>query len=190
MASSLEHGKDLPSVQLLMKKNQVRQRARVKIRFSRFFTLRPLFFPFLCGDGRWRMSAVGLRQDLTMYLWVALNSQIHFCLLELMVMYTAMPHSLVFSMMGCLWHCWLHFHGDPFIHQALIQYVQSRSVHSRLGWGTERQWQKPAYNVADMDLKQVYEKSGTLSSLKAMFKTSMRQDGTERKHTCQRPQLV
>lgn len=30
MASSMEHGKDLPSVQLLMKKNQVRQRLKAK----------------------------------------------------------------------------------------------------------------------------------------------------------------
>ena len=30
MASSMEHGKDLPSVQLLMKKNQVRQSLRGK----------------------------------------------------------------------------------------------------------------------------------------------------------------
>lgn len=33
MASSMEHGKDLPSVQLLMKKNQVRQRLKAKEKF-------------------------------------------------------------------------------------------------------------------------------------------------------------
>lgn len=35
MASSREHGKDLPSVQLLMKKNQVRQRQKSKEKIPR-----------------------------------------------------------------------------------------------------------------------------------------------------------
>ena len=35
MASSMEHGKDLPSVQLLMKKNQVRPRLKAKEKVSR-----------------------------------------------------------------------------------------------------------------------------------------------------------
>lgn len=50
MASSREHGKDLPSVQLLMKKNQVRQRLKAKAKAPRAssdmevrFFLRPGF---------------------------------------------------------------------------------------------------------------------------------------------------
>lgn len=77
--------------------------------------------------------------------------------------------------------------------------IHSSSIHSvctespslyQARWGTERRWQKPAYNFADMCLKHVFEKSRTPSTLKAIFKTSMQQDGTSRKHTCQRPQLV
>lgn len=54
MASSLEHGKDLPSVQLLMKKNQVRPRARVKTKFPRASSHSDLcFFPcFVVMGGR------------------------------------------------------------------------------------------------------------------------------------------
>ena len=54
MASSLEHGKDLPSVQLLMKKNQGRPRARVKTKFPRASSHSDLcFFPcFVVMGGR------------------------------------------------------------------------------------------------------------------------------------------
>lgn len=54
MASSMEHGKDLPSVQLLMKKNQVRPSLRAKEKVPRasqtqkfVFSLKTLGFLWL-----------------------------------------------------------------------------------------------------------------------------------------------
>jgi hypothetical protein len=54
MASSMEHGKDLPSVQLLMKKNQVRQTLRVKKKKvpQSLPTLECWFFPKMLSNPR------------------------------------------------------------------------------------------------------------------------------------------
>lgn len=49
MASSMEHGKDLPSVQLLMKKNQVRRRLRAKEKFPRVSPHLDLYFSLRQG---------------------------------------------------------------------------------------------------------------------------------------------
>lgn len=46
MASSMEHGKDLPSVQLLMKKNQVRLKLKAKEKISRASQTQKFVFSF------------------------------------------------------------------------------------------------------------------------------------------------